>query len=742
MNFTSVKLSNNALNFLLAQYRAIFKRAYVKGLAAAVMLTAGLAAGQAQATPSSTNPIYTTTDDSNWTIESGSAITASGSGVAGDYDNGTAEDHNDGIVSGESLVIGDSGSTINGDVTSITSGSAYAGYVSLDSGSTLDALAEGNTLTVASGGNINTSGGNIVGGWAKTNGSGVAIARDNKLVINNADGGVTLTSGGSFIGGVAAGNNGATAEGNSYIFTGESGSKTAISHNGNYGALVFVGDRANSGSKGSFEALGNSLEMSNFSAIGTETKNKTFIGGHVQALGLTSDNTIEVLRAQGNTVDLSNFSIGAATTSNVLVVGNIVANYVTNTSGAVALVEANGDGETGVVLTDGEIYGANVLGGMAPNVSGGNATASNNTVTITDTNLRTSLRTLPNGCDVLYNTVLGGYAESTITSGGQKIALTASNNTVNLDNSTVNSNSVTTYQVEGTTIHGAELNITKGGTVSNLVGSTLTADNNTITIGEGIELSNGSIQGVYIATDATNITSGGATLHASNNTVTVDGNWTSSLNANIVTVMAEAGQLTAENNKLAINGNVDGKGALIAAVVASEQAVIANTIDTPVHNLSNNSVTIGASAVIDNAEIFAARSVDTAAVTTNNDVTVAGKVINSDLYGGAGDQSVVDVQAGSSLTFNEGTSAASGEHIISSDVVKLAGVVSVDSYDKLQVSGFFTDGKRLGTGQTFNTNQTTIAGTRPGLSSMPYRTALQFRLMATKAVTLSRKTTP
>ena len=47
VKFTSVKVSNNALNFLLAQYRAIFKRAYVKG--SAVLLTAGLAAGQAQA---------------------------------------------------------------------------------------------------------------------------------------------------------------------------------------------------------------------------------------------------------------------------------------------------------------------------------------------------------------------------------------------------------------------------------------------------------------------------------------------------------------------------------------------------------------------------------------------------------------------------------------------------------------------------------------------------------------------
>ena len=44
-----MKISNNALNFLLAQYRAIFKRAYVKGIASAVLLTAGLAAGQSSA---------------------------------------------------------------------------------------------------------------------------------------------------------------------------------------------------------------------------------------------------------------------------------------------------------------------------------------------------------------------------------------------------------------------------------------------------------------------------------------------------------------------------------------------------------------------------------------------------------------------------------------------------------------------------------------------------------------------
>ena len=45
-----MKQTNNAIKFLMAQYRAIFKNAYFKGMASAVLLTAGLAvAGGAQA---------------------------------------------------------------------------------------------------------------------------------------------------------------------------------------------------------------------------------------------------------------------------------------------------------------------------------------------------------------------------------------------------------------------------------------------------------------------------------------------------------------------------------------------------------------------------------------------------------------------------------------------------------------------------------------------------------------------
>ena len=68
-----MKISNNALNFLLAQYRAIFKRAYVKGLASAVLLTAGLAAGAAQAAPD-TDGILEVTDFAGTSGEATSTV--------------------------------------------------------------------------------------------------------------------------------------------------------------------------------------------------------------------------------------------------------------------------------------------------------------------------------------------------------------------------------------------------------------------------------------------------------------------------------------------------------------------------------------------------------------------------------------------------------------------------------------------------------------------------------------------
>ena len=58
-----MKQTNNAIKFLMAQYRAIFQNAYFKGLATAAVVTMGLAAGQAQAA----SPL-TITDEAGWQL--------------------------------------------------------------------------------------------------------------------------------------------------------------------------------------------------------------------------------------------------------------------------------------------------------------------------------------------------------------------------------------------------------------------------------------------------------------------------------------------------------------------------------------------------------------------------------------------------------------------------------------------------------------------------------------------------
>ena len=631
-----MKQTSSALTFLLAQYRAIFKRAYIKGIASAVILTAGLAAGQAQAADAPNGSYWYTTDGTTWTEKKDVGSTFNNAErIAGDYDDGTTEGHNSGSVSGEKLVIGTSG-----DFLGINSGSVYGGYVKLGDDKTMNALAEDNRLTVTSGATINTTTGNLVGGWAKTNGSGVAIARDNKLIIDNSTGGITFTDANQFIGGVAAGNNGATAESNLLQFTGESGSRTELKNDGNFGATIFVGElQGKAGLKGTFEALGNTLEMSNFSisSATANTKQKTFVGGNIQILNLNENNSI-TLRAQGNTVDLSNFTIGNAsyvedtTNGNV---GNIAANYVVNneesTKHAVALVEANGSGDTGVILNNGDIFGASVYGGFAQNVSGGSATASNNSVSITNTDLFVSTSGSASSQKYIMNAVTGGHAESTYTTAGQKVNLNASNNVVSIVNDE-NDKAKTPHTMQGT-VYGAKLTLTSGSAsgINHFSGASLTADGNQVTVGEGIDVIDGSIYGAYLESNVgTTTESGGATLHASNNSVTIDGSWTFSDNASIATVAAEAGMLTAENNKLVLNGKVNGGGAVIAAVVSSAQPKITGTLDNPgVHQLSNNSVEIGATAEIENANIYAAQSLAHSAYTLNNDVTVAGKVTNS-----------------------------------------------------------------------------------------------------------------
>ena len=250
-NFFSMKQTNNAIKFLMAQYRAIFKNAYFKGMATALVLTAGLAAGAAQAA----DDFYYSDDGKTWTTTSGTKLNIT--------------------------------STWSG------SGSIYGGYVDttkLDSGKDVDVSAVGNTLTVnGDTGVVSNSGSNVVGGWAKTQ-NGFALASDNKVVVkvdssNPTSGSSTLKSGGQVIGAWASSLNGATAQNNIVELSGNNKSGDTYLHlgNGAFGAMAFVDKNATGGD---FVAQGNTLKASYTSSTGSGASGLWLIGGYAY----TNDN--------------------------------------------------------------------------------------------------------------------------------------------------------------------------------------------------------------------------------------------------------------------------------------------------------------------------------------------------------------------------------------------------------------------------------------------------------------------
>ena len=200
-----MKISNNALNFLLAQYRAIFKRAYVKGLASAVILTAGLAAGQAQAATAFTdaNIDSLASGDASITIgkdDTYNAITISG-GSAIDKAWNAAVTINSGATtanyiqaSGNNVTLAGTGSlTINVGDQAATNGLAVTGGATANSGTVSVSLAQidviKGTLDIKAG----SSGTATVAADSITIGSA-----ESEATAGSANGIVSLTGSGSY----------------------------------------------------------------------------------------------------------------------------------------------------------------------------------------------------------------------------------------------------------------------------------------------------------------------------------------------------------------------------------------------------------------------------------------------------------------------------------------------------------------------------------------------------------------
>ena len=235
-------LSNNAIKFLQAQYRAIFKRAYVKGLATAVLLTAGLAAGQAQAAELSTGAnaesdiitqgsgdtfnVSTATTVNSITIQNGHSLSTSGGiTVTGDMTaNGDLTITSGAILLANKETVGENANqtiyrhdfTSNGADLNL-SGNIGAASFSVSSGTlVLTAGGDGNTNLTAYGSGWNqdqasgnatdydrgTANGELLGMTVTVN-AGTNVAALNLLTVDDSK--ITLAGSGSS-GSVAAGN--------------------------------------------------------------------------------------------------------------------------------------------------------------------------------------------------------------------------------------------------------------------------------------------------------------------------------------------------------------------------------------------------------------------------------------------------------------------------------------------------------------------------------------------------------
>ena len=186
-------LSNNAIKFLQAQYRAIFKRAYIKGLATAVLLTAGLAAGQAQAVELSTGAnaesdiitqgsgdtfnVSSETTVNSITIQTGHSLTTSGGiNVTGDVTaNGDLTIESGAILLANKETVGENeNQTIyRHDFTSTGSDLNLSGNIGAASFSVSDG-----TLVLTAGGEGNTNLTAYGSGWNQDQASGNATDYD------------------------------------------------------------------------------------------------------------------------------------------------------------------------------------------------------------------------------------------------------------------------------------------------------------------------------------------------------------------------------------------------------------------------------------------------------------------------------------------------------------------------------------------------------------------------------------
>ena len=410
-----MKQTNNAIKFLMAQYRAIFKNAYFKGIATALVLTAGLAAGAAQANTGYVGSGgWTYTDDEFPNMSAGDYQLAGQ--IAGDALTGSSptitENKASNTAEGGTLIIGNYDPKGKAMGTGfMASGTAAGNWASSNN---LEAHAISGSVTVNGAGFVNDGGksnrGVIYGGWAQSvNGAASAIS-NTVTVTKSVEARSTAAASKAIRAGRAVGNTGAIAMGNTVNISGSSGALQSVAVGSGADFIGIGGGIAQAKvatSTGNYITQGNEITLSyieannaanglNFSAGETLLQQSSGSGQSINNYLSISDSTINVsggylsanrvthgsgtttakIDGQGRGLTIINSDI----TSNVAPALRIIANTIqTESTGDASAVNGN------VEISHTDITGQNVLiMGTSITNEGKSTTASNNKVSITE----------------------------------------------------------------------------------------------------------------------------------------------------------------------------------------------------------------------------------------------------------------------------------------------------------------------------------------------------------------------
>ena len=651
-----MKISNNALNFLLAQYRAIFKRAYVKGIASAVILTAGLAAGAAQAEGDDFYYI-----DATGQYQTGLNGMTSGSGALGAYQDNraTVNDKSSapnneitGQISDGHLSVG----TVAGDDINTVSGNAFGAYLNISGTNITSFNASENDVTLHSGGEVAV---NLAGAYLTVD-SGNATATDNKATING--GSVANSTYGAFLntsGGTA------TATGNGVVIDVADGisatvhAQTATS-DGIFGARIKTED-------GVANASGNYVEIT-----AGETATLSLGNGGNGIVGALAEGT-ESVSVTGNRVNITVEGDTAKSLGSVYSIqGGFALNQTDGKEASTLTADSNSVTATRLNLTS--TSGAYIFGGRAlqDNDASGSASelvARNNTVSLTSTNVDTSANALqvvgnmavanpgtaPTGAQNSVSAIGDGTNDNVYVDGGNfssKVASLASGFlTANSmiaggyaetfsggGNAVANLNKATIKNITGTNVNlygGVAYSIksAEGDQVS-ASQNTLAVDAITLNVDSGAAsgYTSNSIVGGFAALGDT-VTKAAAT--ASNNTVTVTNSTYSKDNSEklieadiagaIVSTTTSGAAITANQNSVTVDQGSNVKGNVFGAYSNYNGSFAGNTVSV---NATLNNVAAAGSTVtpVDIAGVNIATG-DTKTGTDNVTLTATGNTV-------------------------------------------------------------------------------------------------------------------